>query len=60
MVSDGVDMRGDLVTLLASVHLNDLVRVDWVELVGVDHYAEQPRVGLRGEGQRRGVKGDFT
>lgn len=38
-------------TLLASVHLNDLVRVDWVELVGVDHYAEEPRVGLGGEGE---------
>ena len=50
MVSDGVDVRGHLVTLLASVHLDDLVRVDWVELVGIDHYAEEPRVGLRGGG----------
>ena len=46
--------------LLASVHLDDLVRVDWVELVGVDHYAEEPRVGLQGKGEGRGVKGDFT
>ena len=46
--------------LLASVHLDDLVRVDWVELVGVDHYAEEPRVGLRGEGEGRRIKDDFT
>ena len=37
-------------TLLASVHLDDLVCVDWVELVGVHHYAEETRVGLWGEG----------
>ena len=46
-------------TLLPSVHLNDLVRVDWVELVGVDHYTEETRVGLEGGGggEKKGGRG---
>ncbi|MCG8624523.1 MAG: hypothetical protein MJE68_21330, partial [Proteobacteria bacterium] len=54
LVSDGIDVRWHLVTLLASIHLDDLVRVDWVELVGVDHYAEEPRVSLWGKDRGRG------
>ena len=42
-------------TLFASVHLDDLVCVDRVELVGVHHYAEETRVGLFRGGERTEV-----
>lgn len=45
-VSDGVDVWGHLVTLLALVHLNDLFRVDGQVLVWVDHHTEEPGVCL--------------
>ena len=42
-------------TLLSSIHLNDLVSVDGVELVWVHHHTEETGVGLReGEGRRGG------
>lgn len=49
-VRDGVDVRGHLVSLLALVHVDDLLGVDGQVLVGVDHHAEEPRVRLQGKG----------
>ncbi len=46
LVSNGVDVWGHFMTLLATVEVNDLFRVDWVETVGVDHHAEQAGVCL--------------
>ena len=48
-VCDGEDMRWHLVTLLAFVEFNDLLRVDWKSLVGVDHHTEQTGICLEGE-----------
>lgn len=42
-------MRRHLVAFLALVHLDDLLRVDWQHLVGIDDHAEQTRVRLRTE-----------
>lgn len=41
LVSDGVDVGRDLMTLLASVELNDLVSINGVEPVGVHHHTEE-------------------
>ena len=35
-------------TLLATVKVDDLLRVDWIETVGVDHHTEQTGVRLSG------------
>ena len=50
LVSDGIDVRGHLVTPLISVPLDCLICVDLVGLVGVHRYAEDTRVGLWGKG----------
>jgi hypothetical protein len=39
-------VRSKLVTALTVVEVDDLLRVDGEELVGVDHDAEEARVGL--------------
>lgn len=44
---DGVDVGGHLVPLLASVHLDDVLRIDGQVLVGVYDDAEETRVCLR-------------
>lgn len=49
VVCDGVDVRRHLVAFLALVHLDDLLRVDWQHLIGIDDHAEQTRVRLRTE-----------
>ncbi len=41
LVGNGVDVWGHLMTLLATIEVNDLVRVDWVETVRIDHHTEQ-------------------
>ena len=53
-VRNGKQMRWHLGTSLATVHLHHSVSVDGEALVGVDHDAEQARVGL-GE---RGLAGE--
>jgi len=45
-------VRGELVSFLPFVHLDDLVRVDGQHLVRVDHHAEQAGVRLGGENAR--------
>ena len=42
-------MRRHLVAFLALVHLDDLLRVDWQHLIGINDHAEQTRVRLRTE-----------
>ena len=46
LVGDGVHMGWDFVALLATIQLNDLLGVDGVEAVRVNHHTEQARVGL--------------
>lgn len=53
VVRDGVDVRRHLVTLLALVHLDDLLRVDGQHLVGVHHHAEETRVRLQRAGDEK-------
>lgn len=52
VVRDGVDVRRHLVTLLALVHLDDLLRVNGQHLVGVHHHAEETRVRLQRAGDK--------
>ena len=55
LVSNGVDMRRHLVTLLSLVHVDDLLCVDREPFVWVDHHAEQTRVRLKERGgEKRG------
>jgi len=49
LVCDCINVGRDLVTLLATIQLNHLLRVDGIESVRVDHHTEQPRVSLREE-----------
>lgn len=53
VVSDGVDVRGHLVSFLPFVHINDLFWVNGQHLVGVHHHTEQARVCL-GEKKQQG------
>ena len=46
-VSNGEDVGRNLVSLLSFVNLDDLLSVDRKSLVGVNHHAEQTRVGLK-------------
>ena len=39
-------MRRHFVSLLALVQINDLLRVDWQPLVGIDYHAKESRVSL--------------
>lgn len=41
IISDGIDVRRNLMTLLPLVHLNDLLRVDGQHLIGVYHHTEE-------------------
>lgn len=54
IISDGVDMRGNFVSFLPFVHVNDLLGVDWQHFIGVDHHTEQTRVRLIEEIVRKG------
>ena len=45
-IRDGKQMGGHLIPPLANVHLDHPVAVDGITLVGVDHNAEEARVGL--------------
>ena len=48
-------MGWHFVTSSATVHLHHSVGVDGEPLVGVDHDAEQTRIGLRGEASKKGI-----
>lgn len=41
VISDGIDVGRNLMTLLPLVHLNDLLRVDGQKLIGVHHHTEE-------------------
>lgn len=56
-VGDGEDVRWHLMALLALVEVHDLLGVDGQALVGVDHHAEQTRVGLETERREKGGRG---
>lgn len=45
-LGDGVDVWRHLVSLLPSVHLDDVLRVDGQVLVGVDDHTEEAGVRL--------------
>ena len=47
-------------TLLATVQLNHLLRVDGVESVRVDHDTKQPRIGLKKDKQRLITRNNTT
>jgi len=46
VISDGENVRGDLLTTLATVVVDDLRQVDRVQLVRVDHDVEQTRIRI--------------
>lgn len=47
IIGDGVDMRGDFMSFLPFVHVDDLLWVNGQHFVGVHHHAEQARIRLR-------------
>lgn len=51
VVGDGVDVRGDFVSLLSLVQFNDFFRVDRQSFVGIYDDTEQTRVRLRNNAQ---------
>lgn len=51
VVGDGVDVRGDFVSLLSLVQFNDFLRVDRQSFVGIHDDAEQTGVRLRNNAQ---------
>lgn len=54
MVGDGVDVRGDFVSLLSLVQFNDFLRVDRQSFVGIYDDAEKTRIRLRNGIQNEG------
>lgn len=44
---DGVDVWRHFMPFLPSVHLNDVLRINWQVLVGVNYHTEESRVCLK-------------